>query len=310
MNDFIMASEAPASSPKIRYQLAETINADKPGTKIHLAHRTDCEIAVKTTLLVGSREKAHALAHAMDADLQHILTFEHPNLVRHLAHCSSLEDNPRDLPHYITIMEYCSGGNLHAAAEFHIPAPLIQKWTRQIVDGLVYLHAQHIVHRDLTGTNILLNSPDWDVCQMKIGQLEATKSLRSDGTVEKVAGDDRDRYAFLSPEMIRSGNSGRKTDIWSLGCVVLQMISGFPRFVKVVDGKQVDLKIDLAITYYIGSGGMPVIPPQLPDELRAFVAYCLKRDPVLRPQAAELLHTSFLTLANVPQWPDCRPQPT
>ncbi|XP_055355696.1 uncharacterized protein LOC129601023 [Paramacrobiotus metropolitanus] len=306
MNRCKMTGEVSAPIPKIRYQLVEEI-ASKPAGKIYLAHRTHYEIAVKKALLDFDRERAHAQAHSLDASLQYILSLDHPHLVRHLAHSSSLEAIPMQ---YTIVMEYCSGGNLHAAAQFHIPAPLIQKWTRQIVDGLAYLHAKKIVHRDLRGNHILLSCPDWNTCLMKIGHLGASElyvSRETDvGSCERM-------FPFMPPERILGNDANLaadcKTDIWSLGCVVLEMISGSPRFVRVVDGKQEDLKFGLAVMYYVATGGgSPIIPHELPNELQAFVAYCVKRDPVLRPLAAELFYTNFLTLVNVPQWPDPRPQ--
>ncbi|XP_055355693.1 uncharacterized protein LOC129601020 [Paramacrobiotus metropolitanus] len=309
MNHSTMHNEASATCPEISYQLVQRL-IDTSRADVYLAHRKDgvrpVEIAVKNAHLDYDRDRARALAASMDADLQHVLTFDHPNLVRHLAHGNSLEAYPMEVPHYIIIMEYCFGGNLHAAAQFHIPAPLIQKWTGQIVDGLVYLHAQNVAHCDLTGTNILLNSPDWDTCQMKIGHLDTTERLHRE--MAHRVGDCGGRYAFMSPEMVWDDNVGRETDIWSLGCVVLEMISGLPHFVKDVNGHQVDLTTDMAAMYYVGSGGSPQIPHTLPEELRTFLGECLWRDRVLRPTSADLLTKDFLTMAKVPQWPDPRPQ--
>ncbi|XP_055355694.1 uncharacterized protein LOC129601021 [Paramacrobiotus metropolitanus] len=307
MNSFTMASEASTPYPKIQYQLEQLI-AHHSFNDIYLAHRTHYKIAVKKTLLDYNREKAQALAALVDAELQHILTFDHPNLVRHLAHYNSLQAKPVEVPEYIILMEYCSGGTLHAASQFHIPAPLIQKWTRQIVDGLVYLHAQNILHGHIKGSHVLLSSPDWNTCQMKIGHLDAAKCLQREVAAGKEADDGEGTCAFMAPDCILGGGNARKSDVWSLGCVVLEMISGSLRFVKEVDGKQIELKNDLAIMYFVCKGGSPEIPRELPNELRAFVAYCLKRDPVFRPLAAELLYTNFLTLANVPQWYDPRPR--
>ncbi|XP_055340251.1 uncharacterized protein LOC129589499 [Paramacrobiotus metropolitanus] len=265
-------------------------------------------IAVKKAHLDLNRENARAQAGAWDMDLRNILNLEHPNLVRHLAHQNAQETGLVDVPNYVIIMEYCSGGTLHAAAKYKIPAALFQKWTHHIVDGLTYLHSKKIVHRDIKGINILLSSADWNTCQIKIADLGAIKRLLANMTQAKEVSHDKGTWAFMSPEMIMGNdigfNIGRKTDIWSFGCVVLEMISGFPRFVKEVDGKQMDLKTDLAAMYYIGSGGSPIIPSDIPNELRDFVADCLSRDPEKRPGASELLVKPFMTMTNAPQWPD------
>ncbi|XP_055355695.1 uncharacterized protein LOC129601022 [Paramacrobiotus metropolitanus] len=307
MNDIIMSSETCATRPEIPYQLVELLN-DKRATEIHLAHRTDdvqpVEIVVKKVELDFDRENAYAQAASLDADLKYILSFDHPHLVRHLAHYNPLQANQLEESHYIIIMEYCSGGNLHAAAQFRIPAPLIQEWTRQIVDGLVYLHAQNILHGHIKGSRVLLSNQDWNTCQMKIGHLDAPHRPRREMAVRQDTG----RYAFMAPEMIVGDDPGRKADIWSVGCVVLEMISGFLRFVKEVAGQQVDVITDTTILYYVGTGGSPRIPHEVPNELRMFITDCLQRDPVLRPTAADLLNKTFLTTTDVTQWSDLRPQ--
>ncbi|XP_055340227.1 uncharacterized protein LOC129589475 [Paramacrobiotus metropolitanus] len=299
----------------IPYQLIRMIDSSGAQGEVFLANRTDgirpIEIAVKKAHLDLNRENARAQADALEIDLRNILSLEHPNLVRHLAHQNPQETGIVDVPNYIIVMEYCSGGTLHAAAKHHIPAALFQKWTHHIVDGLTYLHAKKIVHRDIKGVNILLSSPDWNTCQIKIADLGAIKRLLANMTQPKEVSHGKGTWAFMSPEMIMGNdtgfNIGRKTDIWSFGCVVLEMITGFPRFVKEVDGKKVDLKTDLAAMYYIGSGGSPIIPNDIPNELRDFVADCLSRDPVTRPGANELLDKPFLKMGKVPQWPDTRP---
>ncbi|XP_055340274.1 uncharacterized protein LOC129589509 [Paramacrobiotus metropolitanus] len=305
-----MASEAVPLPPQIPYRLAAKLSHSERA-EVWLAHRTDgirpVEIAVKEVYLGSNREIAHVRANSMDTDLRHILSFAHPNLVRHLAQYNPPEAEPKILPYYIIIMEYCSGGDLHEASQFYIPAPLIQNWTRQIVDGLAYLHALHFVHSEITGKNILLSSTDWNSCQMKIANLDTTQRFQSNMALAKEMSKSGYEGAFTSPEGLVSGNVNHKSDIWSLGCVLLEMISGSPRFVKEVDGKQVESQTHLMAMYYIGTGGLPKIPKQLSHELRAFVVYFLKRDPVLRPMAAELSYTNFLTLDNVSQWPDSRP---
>ncbi|XP_055355697.1 uncharacterized protein LOC129601024 [Paramacrobiotus metropolitanus] len=305
-----MAHDAAKPSPRFAFQIVELIDFSGTQSRTYLAHRTNgvhpVEIVAKKVHLDLYKDIAQAQAEALDVRLRKILTLEHPNLVRHLAYYGPRKINHVDVPHYMILMEYCTGGNLHAAAAFHIAASLIQTWTRQIVDGLLYLHAQNIVHGEISSSHILLSSPDWNNCRMKIAHLDTTERPQRDWSAPKDT--DECRYAFRSPEKIQGGDTGRKSDIWSFGCVVLEMASGSLRFVKEVKGHQHYLKSDLEVMYYIGSGGSPEIPQELPDELRAFVAYCQKRDPVLRPLAAELLYTDFLTLANISQWSDPRPQ--
>lgn len=111
----------------------------------------------------------------------------------------------------------------------------------------------------------------------------------------------------MSPEMIAGNismdtNIGRKTDIWSIGCLMIEMIIGeLPKFTKrdVNTGESVVLKGEAAVLCYVGNGGSPDIPDQLPTEIHAFIARCIQRKPGVRPTAADLLQDPFLTSENV-----------
>ncbi|CAE8629686.1 unnamed protein product [Polarella glacialis] len=179
-------------------------------------------------------------------------------------------------------MEYVPGGSMrHILNQFgSLHGELLEKATRGIAEGLNYLHSHKppIVHRDLKGANVLV---DLDFC-VKLADFgcakrssAGTKSLTSLGTPH-----------WMAPEVFQhSCGHGRKADIWSLGCVVLEMATAEDPW-----GKAAFDNIMHAVRVIGFSDATPPIPEALPDSSREFVARCLQRDQEKRPWASELLH--------------------
>lgn len=106
---------------------------------------------------------------------------------------------------------------------------LIRTYTTQILEGLEYLHANNVVHRDIKGANILVDNDG--MCK-----------LADFGSAKKIAGFGKERYAsirgtpnWMAPEVIKSKGHGRFSDIWSIGCTVIEMATGKPPWVKYND---------------------------------------------------------------------------
>jgi mitogen-activated protein kinase kinase kinase len=98
---------------------------------------------------------------------------------------------------------------------------------------------------------------------------------------------------YMSPEVIRGGSTGRHgaVDVWSLGCVILEMATGRRPWASMDN--------EWAIMYHIAQGDPPQLPSpdQLSDTGIDFLKRCFERDPVKRISAAELLqHEWIMTL--------------
>lgn len=95
---------------------------------------------------------------------------------------------------------------------------------------------------------------------------------------------------YMSPEVIRGGSTGRHgaVDIWSLGCVILEMATGRRPWASMDN--------EWAIMYHIAQGDPPQLPTrdQLSDQGIDFLKKCFERDPVKRASAVELLQHEWI----------------
>ncbi|XP_055327937.1 uncharacterized protein LOC129581081 [Paramacrobiotus metropolitanus] len=298
----------------IPFELIELIERGQPSCEVHKARRTDRvptdeeTIAVKLILLPADASSRTEKTSELDLKLKVILGLNHENLVPHLqlqTRSLPLSNNGVLIDCYCVLMEYCQGGTLHNAVKRldYNPELYAKKWTRQICEGLKYLHENRIVHRDIKSGNILLSSSDLPTCTIKIADLGDYKQIKSAVTKPNEVSHSKGTHDFMSPEMMlgeidnTDWNIGRKTDIWSLGCVVIQLLTGtHPRYYRRETGRAAVELHGLQIVFFVGSGGLPDIPTDISSEANDFVRSCLQRKPVDRRTAAEMLEHPFLVM--------------
>lgn len=165
----------------------------------------------------------------------------------------------------------------------------VRSYSKQILEGLKYLHENRIIHKDIKGANILLN--DSNIIKLadfgSAQQLERTitMSLRPGSKSLSIYGS----IPWMAPEVIRQTKYGRKADIWSFGCTVLEMAQG-----KAPWSEQ-NFDNPIAAIMKIGlSSEIPKIPDHLSQDLKDFILLCLNREANLRPPAKDLLNHKFL----------------
>lgn len=177
--------------------------------------------------------------------------------------------------------------------------PDIAHYMGQILRGLHYLHSRSphpIIHLDLKGENVVLTR---DRRTAKLCDLDSSREMRSSITCQSDVSAMLGTIFFMSPEMMmQSSNIGRATDVWSLGCVVLEMF-GRGDFNVCAPTEPFITRSAKACSYsdlnhIIRNGGRPDIPAGTSTCLRDFVAACLRRTAEERPNTAVLLNDDFI----------------
>ncbi|KAK4143236.1 uncharacterized protein C8A04DRAFT_37598 [Dichotomopilus funicola] len=220
-------------------------------------------------------------------------TVDHPNVVSYYG----IEVH-RDRVYMF--MEFCSGGSLanlleHGRIE---DEQVIMVYALQLLEGLAYLHELKIAHRDIKPENILLDHNGI----IKYVDFGAAKLIARQGRtlVQDMASTKPNKSMtgtpmYMSPEVIKGENPGHfgAVDVWSLGCVVLEMATGRRPWAN--------LDNEWAIMYNIAQGNPPQLPSadQLSPQGIDFLGRCFARDSKKRATAVELLqHEWIMTIRN------------
>ncbi|CAH7307520.1 Map3k4 [Phodopus roborovskii] len=204
---------------------------------------------------------------------------KHPNLVRYFG----VELHREEM--YI-FMEYCDEGTLEEVSRLGLQEHVIRLYSKQITVAINVLHEHGIVHRDIKGANIFLTSSGL----IKLGDFGCSVKLKNNtqtmpGEVNSTLG----TAAYMAPEVItraKGEGHGRAADVWSLGCVVIEMVTGKRPWHEYEHNFQ--------IMYKVGMGHKPPIPERLSPEGKDFLSHCLESDPKMRWTASQLLDHAFV----------------
>ncbi|CAB3382788.1 Hypothetical predicted protein [Cloeon dipterum] len=189
----------------------------------------------------------------------------------------------------LIFMEYCEEGTLEtlvAATANGLPEQLVRSYTRQLLLAVSTLHFHGIVHRDIKSANIFLT--DEGNC-LKLGDFGSAVKIRANTTMPGELQGFVGTQAYMAPEVFMKSNAdghGRAADMWSSGCVVIEMASGkrpWPEF-----------ESNYQIMFKVGMGDKPKTPDTLSVEGHSFVDLCLLHDPHKRASADELLEHTFV----------------
>ncbi|CAH8385432.1 unnamed protein product [Eruca vesicaria subsp. sativa] len=194
---------------------------------------------------------------------------------------------------YKMAIEYAAGGNLTEFIRVNrkLSDTIVKDFTRMLLQGLVSVHGRGYVHCDLKPENLLLfprQDQETRLCshELKISDFGLTIKAGEESVCWETEAPFVGTPLYMSPESVRDGTTVEKTlDLWSLGCVVLEMFLGkHPWLGAGVD----DIKSRLLC------GKAPEIPESVPCDARKFVEKCFARKAEERGSASELLLHPFL----------------
>lgn len=241
-------------------------------------------IAVKQIELnTSDKDKAKREYEKVQEEVDLLKLLNHKNIVGYLG--TSLEEEESVVSIF---MQFVPGGSIASIlARFGaLDEAVFRRYTKQILEGVSYLHKNDVIHRDIKGGNVML-MPNGIIklidfgcakrlcINLSMGQSQILKSMK--GTPY-----------WMAPEVVNETGHGKKSDIWSVGCTIFEMATRKPPWADMNP---------MAAIFAIGSDRKS--PPRLPEkfspEAIEFVDFCLTRDQSKRPSAVKLLQHQFIT---------------
>jgi serine/threonine protein kinase len=192
---------------------------------------------------------------------------------------------------YNLLLEYASGGTLADLIEKYdgcgLPESDVKRYTKSILKGLCHIHDCGYVHCDLKPANVLLVPT---VCNFvaKIGDFGLAK--RSAQSKKRRINHLGGTPLYLAPETVIESVQELPSDIWALGIVVCEMLTGKSPWERAKELKTEDL-----LRLIGDQRELPKIPCGISDEARGFLKACLVRNPMYRFTAEMLLDHTFLS---------------
>ena len=224
-------------------------------------------------------KKLNNIQKAIKIELDLLEKINHPNIVKYYGHFFKSH-------HLYIILEYCSGGSISKIVKIiQRNEDIIRQYIYQILLGLEYLHANNIIHRDIKCANILIGKNG--TC--KLTDFGGAKILKEEISImTSVQGTPN----WMAPEIIKGQGGSRYSDIWSIGCTVLEMYQGEPPY----SDKKEAFGVFNAICK---KKELPHIPEDMSSLLKDFVIKCLQFEPNKRYNVYELKkHPFFNTNIN------------
>ncbi|OEL30841.1 Mitogen-activated protein kinase kinase kinase NPK1 [Dichanthelium oligosanthes] len=207
-------------NPPIRWRKGDLIGSGAFG-QVYLGMDLDSgELLAVKQVLIGSsnatREKAQAHVMELEDEVRMLKNLSHPNIVRYIG--TAREENTLNI-----LLEFVPGGSIQSLLGRlgSFPEAVIKKYTKQLLNGLVYLHRNGIIHRDIKGANILVDNKG---C-IKLADFGASKQVEKLATATAAKTMKGTPY-WMAPEVIVGSGHNCSADIWSVGCTVIEMATG------------------------------------------------------------------------------------
>lgn len=175
------------------------------------------------------------------------------------------------------VMDWCILRSFHNLREDfagkEISEKLLVKYVFDVLNGLEFLHHQGVAHSNLRASNILLTDKESKLTDFGFS------ALYSNSTIES-------HPYWFAPETLTTNNFTKESDIWSLGCTIIEMLTGKPPWSD-LDPEQAMNKIK--------SKEIPQFPDNISSHLTDFLCTCFEIDPGKRHSIAYLKELLWIT---------------
>ncbi|KAI0657977.1 Pkinase-domain-containing protein [Cubamyces menziesii] len=228
-------------------------------------------VAVKRIRLEGLKEEE--ISQLMkEVDL--VKSLSHPSIVKY-------EGMARDDDTLSIVLEYAENGSLGQTLKAFgkLNERLVANYVVKILEGLHYLHQNDVVHCDLKAANILTTKNG----NVKLSDFGVSLNLRAmEREMKDVAGTPN----WMAPEVIELKGASTKSDIWSLACTVIELLTGRPPYAEIANS--------MSVMFRIVEDERPPLPEECSEPLQDFLRWCFNKDPAKRPNAEQLCEHEWL----------------
>jgi serine/threonine protein kinase len=251
-----------------KYPIIKEVGKGTTGT-IYLSHdpyfRRDVAIKVYHTVAEDDPEQARIARKMFFNEARMVGMLQHPNIL-------PIYDAGEESGQYYVVMEHIQGARTLAA--YCRPDNLLRvddvvKIIYQCARALHYAHKRGVIHRDIKPSNIMLGRDN------EVRIIDFGIAILRDSDVSKIEGI-AGSPSYMSPEQVQSGDIGPASDIYSLGAVMYELLTGFRPF------RASTLSRLLNQIVYATPPPLHTLRDGIPDELEQLVMAALAKDPSAR----------------------------
>ncbi|ORX81745.1 Pkinase-domain-containing protein [Anaeromyces robustus] len=247
-----------------QFQLGDCIGKGAFGSVYRALNLENGEVVAIKQLKLNKISKSELDVIMTEIDL--LKKLKHPNIVKYYGFIKT-----KDFLNII--LEYCENGSLQTIYKRfgQFPENLVAVYISQVLDGLLYLHEQGVIHRDIKGPNILTTK-------------DGSAKLADFG-VATCMGENADKSVvgspyWMAPEVIELNGATTASDIWSVGCTTIELLSGEPPYYNLSP---------MSALFRIVEDEHPPIMEGISSALKDFLLQCFQKDYNLRISAKKLL---------------------
>jgi serine/threonine protein kinase len=267
-----------------RYRIISVLGAGAVGT-VFKAHDStlDKTVAIKTLNRTASDEEA--IRFHREAKLAG--TLNHPNVLSVLDFGLTEDDRP-----YL-VLNYVQGVTLsdQISERGAIPAEEALSLFIQLTKGLIHAHSKNVIHRDIKPSNVMMLRSDAGTETATLVDFGLAKTINEQQELTR-SGVGVGTPIYMSPEQIRGQQLDERTDIYSLGCLMYEVLTGLKPFKTDQLIELIELKL-----HHLPEAVSEIAPYEVPQKLSDIVDKCMERDRELRFSAASDLLAALESLS-------------